>query len=272
MHVETFRALAEPNRLRIVELLRERPYSVNEIASSLGMHQPHVSKHLRALNDAGMVRVYAIAQQRFYGLRPEPLKEVDEWVGSFQPFWDTQTSILDRYLRSQPGRSAPRASSAEAAPVIVERVFRTARSRVWDAWTDPARMVQWWGPEYFTTPRLEIDVRPDGALRIDIQAPDGMIFPMTGVFKEVVEPERLVFIATPLDQMGNRLFEVLHTLRFDDEEGTTRLSLEARVFFATPEAAPYLAGMEVGWQQSLAKLDRFLAGSTRTHNDKEEAR
>jgi uncharacterized protein YndB with AHSA1/START domain/DNA-binding transcriptional ArsR family regulator len=260
MDVTVFQALAEPSRLRIVELLRERPHAVNEIADALGLPQPQVSKHLRTLNDAGMVRVYAIAQQRYYGLRPEPLRDVDAWVAAFQPFWDTRSSILDRYMRSRPGGTAPRTSAAETAPVTVERVIDAPRARVWDAWTDPTLALQWWGPEYFTTPRFEIDVRPDGELRIDIQAPDGTVFPMTGVVKEAAEPERLVFIATPLDEAGNRLFEVLHTVRFMAESSKTRLSVEARVFFAGPDAAPYLAGMEAGWQQSLAKLDRSLGG------------
>jgi len=261
MDVTVFQALAEPKRLRMVELLRDRPHSVNEIAEALGMQQPQVSKHLRALNEAGMVRVYAIAQQRFYGLRPKPLREMDEWVGSFQPFWDTQASILDRYLRSRPGRSAPRLSSSENSPVTVEHVFGVPRIQVWEAWADPARAVQWWGPEYFTNPVFEIDVRPEGELRIHMQAPDGSIYPMTGVVKEVEEPERLVFITTPLDETGDRLFEVLNTVHFMSEgDDATLLRLEARVFFATAEAAPYLAGMEAGWQQSLAKLDRFLAG------------
>ena len=260
MDVTVFQALAEPSRLRIVELLRERPHAVNEIADALGMPQPQVSKHLRALNDAGMVRVYAIAQQRFYGLRPEPLKDVDAWIASFEPFWNTRSSILDRYMRSRPGGTAPRTSSAETAPLTIERVFDAPRDRVWAAWTDPKLAVQWWGPEYFTTPTFELDVRQDGALRIDIQAPDGTVFPMSGVVKEAVRPERLVFIATPLDESGDRLFEVLHTVELLDEDGKTRLRLEARVFFAGPDAAPYLAGMEAGWQQSLAKLDRSLGG------------
>src|SRR5882762_8348754 len=76
----TLSALAEPNRLQIVELLRRKPRSVGEIVERLGLRQPQVSKHLRVLSDAGLVEVRAVAQQRIYSLRAEPLKELDVWL------------------------------------------------------------------------------------------------------------------------------------------------------------------------------------------------
>ena len=73
----TIIALAEPNRLQIVELLRDGPLSVGEIAEKLGLKQPQVSKHLRVLSEAGLVEVQPIANKRIYKLRPQPLKE---WI------------------------------------------------------------------------------------------------------------------------------------------------------------------------------------------------
>jgi len=75
-------ALSEPNRLRIVELLREGPLSVGEIADRLGLNHPQASKHLRVLSDAGIVEVHAIANRRIYKLRPEPFKD---WTLGWSP-------------------------------------------------------------------------------------------------------------------------------------------------------------------------------------------
>ena len=80
----TLSALAEPNRLRIVELLRERPRPVGEIAKRLRLRQPQVSKHLRVLSDAGLVDVRPVAQQRIYQLRSEPFNELDTWLEKFR--------------------------------------------------------------------------------------------------------------------------------------------------------------------------------------------
>ena len=89
----TLAALAEPNRLRIVELLRDRPRPVGEIAKRLRMRQPQVSKHLRVLSDAGLVDVRPVAQQRIYHLRTEPFNELDKWLATFRR---SMTDRMDR--------------------------------------------------------------------------------------------------------------------------------------------------------------------------------
>lgn len=97
MH-ETFAALSEPNRYRIVELLSDGPRSVNEIGARLRLRQPQVSKHLRVLKDAGLVDVRPQAQQRFYELRPEPLREMHDWLERYRRLWDERFAQLDELL------------------------------------------------------------------------------------------------------------------------------------------------------------------------------
>jgi len=91
----TLMALAEPNRLRIVELLRDRPRPVGEIAERLRLRQPQVSKHLRVLGDAGLVDVRPVAQQRIYQLRSEPFNELDAWLEKFRRRVDERFDRLD---------------------------------------------------------------------------------------------------------------------------------------------------------------------------------
>ena len=94
----TFSALAEPNRYQIVELLRQRPLPVGQIADRLKLQQPQVSKHLRVLSEAGLVEVRPLAQQRIYALRPEPLKELEEWVQRYKRIWDERMDRLDEVV------------------------------------------------------------------------------------------------------------------------------------------------------------------------------
>jgi DNA-binding transcriptional ArsR family regulator len=95
---ETFAALAEPNRFRIVELLRSGPRAVNDIGHRLHLNQPHVSKHLRVLKEAGLVDVEVRAQQRLYGLRAEPLRRLHEWVERYRQLWDARFEELDELI------------------------------------------------------------------------------------------------------------------------------------------------------------------------------
>jgi len=94
----TLTALAEPNRLRIVELLRDKPRPVGEIARRLRLRQPQVSKHLRVLSDAGLVDVRPVAQQRIYELRSEPFNELDKWLETFRRAAEERFDRLDELI------------------------------------------------------------------------------------------------------------------------------------------------------------------------------
>jgi DNA-binding transcriptional ArsR family regulator len=93
--VETFAALGEPNRFRIVELLRAGPRAVNDIGERLQLTQPQVSKHLRVLKDVGLVDVEVRAQQRLYELRPQPLRRFHDWLERYRQVWDARFVELD---------------------------------------------------------------------------------------------------------------------------------------------------------------------------------
>ncbi|TVX95014.1 ArsR/SmtB family transcription factor [Cohnella terricola] len=98
METETLGALAEPTRMRIVELLRNGPLTVGEITNKLQIRQPQASKHLKVLNEAKIVDVHPVANRRFYKLRPQPLQEMDTWLSTFRSLWENQFDQLDEYL------------------------------------------------------------------------------------------------------------------------------------------------------------------------------
>ena len=98
----TFEVVAEPTRRRILDLLRERSRPVGELVELFGLSQPLVSKHLRVLRDAGLVRVRQDAQRRWYELRPEPLVEVDAWLEPYRRLWADSLDALERHLDAMP--------------------------------------------------------------------------------------------------------------------------------------------------------------------------
>ena len=104
--IDTFTALAEPNRFRIVELLRSGPRPVNDIGERLRLRQPQVSKHLRVLKDAGLVDVEPRAQQRLYALRPQRLRELHDWLERYRQLWDARFGELDAVIEDLKSREA----------------------------------------------------------------------------------------------------------------------------------------------------------------------
>lgn len=106
--METLRALAEPHRFHIVELLRERPRPVGEMVDRLGLRQPQVSKHLRVLTQAGLVEARVDAQRRVYELRAAPLKELDVWLQRYRRIWEGNFERLDSVLEELKAREKRR--------------------------------------------------------------------------------------------------------------------------------------------------------------------
>jgi uncharacterized protein YndB with AHSA1/START domain len=129
---------------------------------------------------------------------------------------------------------------------------------VFAAWIDPKQLAKWWGPKGFTNSVCQVDARVGGAMMIDMRAPDGVVYPMTGRFVTIDRPHRLVFVTAAIDDEGKPMFEVLNSVIFDAARGGTEISLVARVIKTTSAAPQYLAGMSQGWCQSLDRLTEFV--------------
>jgi DNA-binding transcriptional ArsR family regulator len=93
-----FDVLAEPNRRRILDLLRDGERPVSDLVAALHVSQPAVSKHLRVLRDAGLVDVRVDAQRRLYRIRAEPLKEIDAWLTPYRRLWSERLDALQQHL------------------------------------------------------------------------------------------------------------------------------------------------------------------------------
>jgi DNA-binding transcriptional ArsR family regulator len=110
-----FEVLAEPVRRRILDLLRERPRLVGELTAELGLSQPGTSKHLRVLREAGLVKVRAEAQRRWYELDPAPLAEVDAWLAPYRWLWADRLDALERHLDADPDPASEPDSGTDTA-------------------------------------------------------------------------------------------------------------------------------------------------------------
>jgi DNA-binding transcriptional ArsR family regulator len=109
MHLSAFQTLADPVRLRIVETLRDGELAVNDLVDKFEIHQSGVSRHLRILHESGFVQVRPDGQQRLYSLRPEPFRELDEWVANYRNFWEARLDkFADALTRKQKRNPAKR--------------------------------------------------------------------------------------------------------------------------------------------------------------------
>jgi uncharacterized protein YndB with AHSA1/START domain len=144
---------------------------------------------------------------------------------------------------------------------VITRVFDAPRSMVFKAWTDQSQLQQWWGPKHFTNPVCEVDARVGGAWHIVMRDPQGNDYPCGGVYREIVEPERLVFTNDATDADGNVILQGLTKVTFVERDGKTTVTVDTTTSAMVPYAAAFLEGMEAGWTQSIDKLSTLFANA-----------
>ena len=152
------------------------------------------------------------------------------------------------------------ANAARRRELTLTRVFDAPRELVFRAWTDPAHLAKWWGPKMFTNPVCEVDLRVGGALVIVMRAPDGTEHTMKGEFRAIVKPEKIAFINNAFDANGVQHIEGFTTVLFTEEGRKTKLTLQTEGTGLTEFSAMMLAGMEMGWSQSLERLGEYVGG------------
>jgi uncharacterized protein YndB with AHSA1/START domain len=156
---------------------------------------------------------------------------------------------------------------------IISRMLDAPAEQVFKVWTEPKHLSQWWGPRNFTTPVCEIDLRVGGAHRTVMRGEDGTEYPIKGVFKEIVAPERLVMtmdcsehpqawhdMVNPNRAKGdnNPAGEMLQTVTFEDIGDQTLLTIRTRFESAAIRDAMVKMGMNEGWTESLERLEAYL--------------
>ena len=134
--------------------------------------------------------------------------------------------------------------AATAKEITLTRVFDAPRELVWNAWTDPDQIIEWWGPPGWSTPRenVSMDVRPGGTMRITSIAEDGTEMTVTGVYRDVVEPERLTF-EEPAEDAWHEGAQSVVTLT-DLGDGRTEMIVQATMHTTDEMREQAAAGME----------------------------
>jgi uncharacterized protein YndB with AHSA1/START domain len=146
------------------------------------------------------------------------------------------------------------AVDAAERELVITRLVDAPRDTVYGAWTDPKQAMQWWGPDGFAVVAVEMDVRPGGKWRKCMRSPEGNEFWRTGVYREVVAPERLVFSYVSDDPLGVPGHETLVTVTFEKRGGKTMMTLRHSGF----ESKPARDSHHGGWTSCIERFARYM--------------
>jgi uncharacterized protein YndB with AHSA1/START domain len=149
--------------------------------------------------------------------------------------------------------------------LVLERSIKASPERVFDAFTDPDQLKQWWWPNGFSCPAAEVDLRVGGTYRIAMEYPEFIPAEaqfshyLGGEYFEIDRPHRLVMSGRAVNDEQGEIFATLIELTFEGRDGGTALTMRQSYFEPMPPAEA-MGGAEQGWSEQLDKLERLLAG------------
>lgn len=151
-------------------------------------------------------------------------------------------------------------SKDEPIELHLSRTIAAPLAVAFKAWTDPKQLAKWWGPKGFTNPVCKVDARPEGTIQIDMTGPDGTVYPMRGIFHEVIKNVSISFSTYAFDDERKRAGLVNHnTVTFSEQDGMTTITLAVKVVRASNAVAAAVAGMRQGWGESLDRLTVLIS-------------
>ncbi|MEI5100642.1 metalloregulator ArsR/SmtB family transcription factor [Streptomyces sp. PmtG] len=267
-------ALADPARWRLVSLLAERPRPVGVLAELAGARQPQTTKHLQTLERAGVVTSQRTGQRRIYALCSAPLRDLAVELGRLADAADRPDGPQATYERYGRGLRVEWLAAREAGWAD-GRSFRFLRSLagspdlVWRHLTEPPLLTRWWTPDDLRVSELVLEARPGGRVVLeyrDVEESDDSA-PAAGRAEGVVDAarpgEHLAYRLSPLLPDGGLAFTAHVDLDLRATGTGTELEAHWRISDSTVASADFVAGIEIGFGQSLDTLAALLAEEPR---------
>lgn len=266
-------ALADPARWRLVCLLAERPRSVGVLAQLTGARQPQTTKHLQTLERAEVVTSRRIGQRRVYALRGGPLRDLALALGGLADAADLVAgadTIFERHGLSVTAERLAAAASgwADGRSFTFSRQVPGSPDLVWRHLTEPDLLGAWWAPDGLRVAGLVVEARPGGRIALeyrdaeDADDSDLVVGRAEGVVVEVRPGEHLAYRLSPLLPGGEAAFTAHVHMDLRAHDTGTDLAVRYGIAGSTVDSADFIAGIELGFGQSLDKLVTNLDTAT----------
>lgn len=273
MH-EWLTALSDAARWRIVLLIAERPRSVGVVAELTGLRQPQASKHLQTLERAGVAVSRRSGQRRIYALEPEALRSLGMEMQRVAELADPGRILFDQHSAAVDAEveAAERPRWADGRTYVFRRSLPAASPLVWRHLTEPALLSQWWAPNGLRLARVEWgSLVGTPLMQTYVEADyrggdDGVVGESTGRMESVDPGRKLSFVLSPKLPDGSFGFSGHYDWQIAATESGTDFEVSLQIDDTAVPSAEFIAGIELGWNQSLDRLALLLAGLT---NEKE---
>lgn len=225
---DIFSSLADPTRRDILQRLLNGEMSVNQLAKDYNMSLPAVSKHLKVLEAAKLITKERRGRQHFIRLAADNFKNAADHLLYYQTVLNKRLDSLAAYLRTdlQPKSRHNAMNPKKSVPqtITMTHILDAPRDQVWEVYTSPKHISEWWGPEGATVVACYNDVRVGGMWRFVFRGAEDQEYVVSGQYREVKMPERLVY-TDGFGEADNARPEALVTIAFEElPDGRTKLT------------------------------------------------
>ena len=254
-----FAALADPTRRAILARLAQGEATVNQLVSPFALRQPTISKHLKVLEEAGLVSRGRNAQFRQVRLNPAPLAGAAQWLSDYRRFWEESLTQLGDYAKELQLKESvmnTRETIAERE-LIVTRDFDVPARFLFEAYSKPEHLRRWFGPKGYPLTMCQVDFRVGGRYRFAMTGPDGtQNTPFGGEYLEIVPNKKIVF-DNSFEEPNSR--KMIMTITFAETDGKTKLTMHT-LFESKAMRDEYVGvGMEEGINSGFDQLCDVVA-------------
>lgn len=187
----SFLALSHPVRRAIVGRLAAGPATVGVASGGLGVSKPAVTKHLKVLEEAGVLRRSVSGRTHVLRLEPQALRDASSWLELHRRLWEAKFQAVEQHLEAE---EETMSQTGQETVLYLEHRFAAPRERVFDAFVNPDVLRRWWAAApTWDTPTADIDAREGGSYRLSMRTDSGEVHTVFGEYREVRPPERLAY-------------------------------------------------------------------------------
>ena len=256
---DVYQAIADPTRRAIIQMIAAEPLDIKTLTGKFEMSQQAVSLHVKLLADCGLVRMEQRGRNRFCRAQLGKLEEVADWVGQYRKSWDLKPDKVEVYLEKlRKERYGKQNKDMSDRELRISRLLDAPVELVWEVWTRPEHLAQWWVPDGCSVTISRMEVKPGGKFDLVMRGP-GMEIDTMSVFLEVERHRRIVYqhLTTP---------KFTTTIGFEARGKQTFLTWS--VVFEMVEqftAATEKYGAAEFLKQTVERLGGYVAGANRMH-------
>ena len=254
MRRDVFQAIADPVRRSIIDLLAKDTLTINEIAGHFDISRPAISKHIKILNECGVIEMQQKGRERYCHIQANSLIPAFLWIERYQKIWEERIDAFEEYVMYLQTKKENMEPFDAAKTATIQRTLKAPLKLVWEAWTQPEHLIRWWGPKGVKTKIEAHDFKVGGEWKYIMLMPNGNEFIAEGTYTDIVPMQKIASKADfkPMTE-GVEMIAL-----FEEVDHFTQFTFHVVHPTEAYKEQQEKMGLYNGWGSAFDRLEEFL--------------